>query len=701
MFKRLDYHPIPTRNRDNHRLTQVDVLLSCVLPTGPLFLVFLLPNSENCYRLSLCRSMKTFLEFCRFSSVYLRRYWFRFSLGVMLGVLSGFSNGLTIFTVSTLLQRVTAPEKVQEITEQGLADKKAHDELREQGKPVVIKPASFFREVKQYIYVQLDPLLPLRGRPATALQCSILFAIFPLLALIRGMLSYGSTYLLCWSGERITSDVKVDAFRRITSQSTDYFNRTTTSELISFLESDTVRIRSFLQLGMSDLVQAPVAVVSMFLVLVCMDWQLTLLSLVFVPIFILTTRKIGKKIRNIGTADNQMLIAQAALALESFNNIRVTKAYLLEDSQAAAFKKTGDKMVRGAMKLIQRRELLSPILETISMNGVSAVFVFVVVSGRSVDTLGAFLTSLILFLAPLKRLGTLNSYFAEFNVGAERLLHLFALEPTIADPPNPKPFPKFQEGIRVRNVTFSYRKEGPNVLENFSIDIPYKHRLGLAGESGNGKSSLLMLLIRFWDVNSGTIELDGVDIREMRLKDLRSQIAYVTQEVQLFNNTIAENIRFGRLDATPEDVIEAAQRAHAHEFILALPNGYDTPVGERGVLLSGGQRQRIAIARAFVRNAPILILDEATASLDSKSESEVQKAIDDLAQNRTVICVAHRLSTLKNMDEVIVLQRGGHIEERGTFQQLLKSGGAFAKMAAQQGIRPEDPESGQILKAAA
>ena len=231
------------------------------------------------------------------------------------------------------------------------------------------------------------------------------------------------------------------------------------------------------------------------------------------------------------------------------------------------------------------------------------------------------------------------------------------------------------------------------VLNNLSFSIPKGRRLGLAGESGAGKSSLLLLFMRFWDPTEGSLEIDGINIKDMSFHDLRAQIAYVTQEVQLFDETIAENIRYGRLDATRDDIIRAAKQAHAHDFIESLPKGYDTKVGERGVILSGGQRQRVAIARAFVRNAPILILDEATASLDSQSEAEVQKAIDDLAENRTVICVAHRLSTLKNMDEIIVLKRGGDIAERGSFKELLERGGLFTRMAAAQSIFASDAQT--------
>jgi subfamily B ATP-binding cassette protein MsbA len=244
----------------------------------------------------------------------------------------------------------------------------------------------------------------------------------------------------------------------------------------------------------------------------------------------------------------------------------------------------------------------------------------------------------------------------------------------------------FAHSLEFRDVSFSYG-DGP-VLERINVEVPRGMRLGLAGESGSGKSSMLNLLFRFYDPTGGSIAIDGVPIDEFRLADLRGQFALVSQDVLLFNTTVAENIGYGKAGATREEIIAAAKEAHAHDFISALPQGYDTPLGERGQRLSGGQRQRIAIARAFVRNAPILVLDEATAALDSQSEAEVQKAIDDLAENRTVICVAHRLSTLRSMDRILVLQRG-RVVESGRFDELLARGGLFAGMAARQSILPQ------------
>jgi subfamily B ATP-binding cassette protein MsbA len=244
----------------------------------------------------------------------------------------------------------------------------------------------------------------------------------------------------------------------------------------------------------------------------------------------------------------------------------------------------------------------------------------------------------------------------------------------------------FTRSVDFRHVSFSYG-DGL-VLDDISFTLARGQRIGLAGESGSGKSSLINLLFRFYDPTAGRIEIDGVPVDQLRIHDLRSQLALVSQDILLFNATVAENIAFGKIGASRDEIIAAAKQAHAHDFIEELPQGYDTPLGERGQRLSGGQRQRISIARAFVRNAPLLVLDEATAALDSQSEAEVQKAIDRLAENRTVICVAHRLSTLRSMDEILVLEKG-RIVEQGSFDKLLAQRGRFTAMAARQSIFPQ------------
>jgi len=318
--------------------------------------------------------------------------------------------------------------------------------------------------------------------------------------------------------------------------------------------------------------------------------------------------------------------------------------------------------------------------------GISAVLLYAVWTHCDFDTITSFIAALFVFSGSVKKLSGIGFYFTQLALALERLMALFKLQPTVREIENPVPLPDFTRSLEFRDVCFSYG-ESP-VLDHISFTLLRGQRLGLAGESGSGKSSLINLVFRFYDPTAGQVEIDGIPVPQLRMADLRQQLAFVSQDILLFNATVAENIAAGKIGATREEVITAAREAHAHDFITALPEGYDTPLGERGQRLSGGQRQRIAIARAFVRNAPILVLDEATASLDSQSEAEVQKAIDHLAENRTVICVAHRLSTLRSMDTILVLEKG-RIIEQGSFDQLLAQRGVFTAMAARQSIFPK------------
>src|SRR5439155_14419740 len=323
------------------------------------------------------------------------------------------------------------------------------------------------------------------------------------------------------------------------------------------------------------------------------------------------------------------------------------------------------------------------IIETVSMIGFSLLIVYVAYQHRNIGDMVGFLTGLVFFYTPVKKLAGLHVLFEQTSVGVGRLMHILAEQPSVRESPQAKPLSRFTSAIEFQGLSFSYGKQP--VLRDIDLKIPRGMKLGVAGESGSGKSTLVNLLFRFYDPTGGAIRIDGVDLREMSVRDLRQLMALVSQETVLFDLTVAENIACGKPGATRAEIEFAARAAYAHEFIMDLPEGYDSRIGERGVTLSGGQRQRLCIARAFVRDAPILVLDEATAALDSQAEAEVQDAIERLEENRTVICVAHRLSTLAAMDRILVLSQG-RIVEQGGFGELLRAGGAFAAMAKRQAI---------------
>ena len=627
--------------------------------------------------------MNTLLETARFSRPYLRRYWPRFALGIFLGILFGASNGLFMGSIYVIATRLDDPAHIQEVTEKG----REAQAKKEEGENIIVhglkKNAT---ALKEEFYVLIDPWLPLKDRPLDWKQCLGGFLFIPMAVLLRGVFGYGSSYLMAWSGQRITNAVKNDAFRKVSSLSLDFFQKITTGELINRIEADGTALNNFLKLGLSDLVKEPSTIFFMLTGLFLIDWKFTFISLAFAPLCIIPTRLVARKIRELSRRDFAANVGQANVTMESFQNVRITKAYALEDVHAKAFFKQGERSAYFTVKSIQSKEMLNPIVQTLNAMGISAVILYAFWTHCSFAKLMFFILALTAFYTPFKKLNGIGVYITQLSVALERLMALFKLQPSVREAEHPVAMGDFTRSLEFRNVGFSYG-DAP-VLDNISFTLARGQRLGLAGESGSGKSSLINLVFRFYDPTAGRIEIDGVPLETLRIADLRFHLALVSQDILLFNATVAENIGFGKIGSTREEIIAAAREAHAHDFISALPQGYDTPLGERGQRLSGGQRQRIAIARAFVRNAPLLILDEATASLDSQSEAEVQKAIDHLAENRTVICVAHRLSTLRSMDRILVLDKG-RIVEQGSFDQLLAQRGIFTAMAARQSIFPQ------------
>jgi subfamily B ATP-binding cassette protein MsbA len=405
--------------------------------------------------------------------------------------------------------------------------------------------------------------------------------------------------------------------------------------------------------------------------------------MVFFPLCVIPMMVLGRKARRAGKGNRKSGVSQQSLLVEFLASIRVVKAYNLEAEQSRRFARYSRELIHHAMKNLQARELVNPLIETIGAVGLALLLLYLLYTGRSGSDLAIFIAAVATVYTPVKKLASVHVMFQQTSVGVDRLFYILDQQPTVKEPARPRKIERFQGDVRFENVSFGYG-EAP-VLRQLNLSIPRGMKLGIAGESGSGKSTLINLLFRFYDPTGGRILIDGIDIREISTGDLHSQMALVSQEIVLFDQTVRENIACGKPGAGPAEVEAAARAAFAHEFIMQLPQQYETRVGERGVMLSGGQRQRIAIARAFIRQAPILALDEATAALDAQSEAEVQGAIDRLAENRTVIAVAHRLSTLSKMDKIIVLKEGELIEQ-GAFSDLLKGKGVFGAMAERQSL---------------
>jgi subfamily B ATP-binding cassette protein MsbA len=603
----------------------------------------------------------------QFGWVYLRRYWVRLALGLVLGMLFGATNASFVWATKTLMERFEDPNSSKKLA----VIQKAPDSKK--------TPSQWKIKSQQF----LDTWLPKYGRKLEWHQIVGGIVFLPLLVAVRSSTNYASSYCIGWASERMINDMRLDVLEKLSTLSLDFFTRSTTGDLLTRINGDTASLLRCLRLGAADLVKESITMLGIFGTLLWMDWRLTLFVSAFFPFCLFPLMVLARKARSAAKKARGGEILQTSQLVELFNSIRIIKAFHLEREQIERYRKVSRELVRQGMRGLRAREMTTPLIEFISMLGLGVLIIFVFKTGVGLSQFVAFLAGMMMFFVPVKKLAAVHIMFEQTAPGVQRLVQVLSLQPSVREPSNPKPISQFQSEIVFDGVNFGYGARP--VIRKFSLTIARGSKIGIAGPSGSGKSTLINLLFRFYDPRHGSIKIDGIDLREMSFRDLRQLMALVSQEVVVFDDTIAENILCGRPGATMAEVEEAARAAYAHEFIMQLHKGYDARVGERGVTLSGGQRQRIAIARAFIRNAPILVLDEATASLDSEAEAEVQRAIDHISENRTVICVAHRLSTLAACDRIIVMSEGMLVEEGG-FNELLERGGIFASMARRQGI---------------
>jgi len=435
--------------------------------------------------------------------------------------------------------------------------------------------------------------------------------------------------------------------------------------------------------GFSDLIKEPFTLLSILTGMIIIDAKLTLAAMLILPVVIVPILIVGNRLKRLAKRTVAVGISQGSGLFEALTGIRLIKAYGLESFQLERYRAESLELAHLEVKKVQAGKLVNPVIEVACTLGLGVLIIVVFATHQPVADFVGFLTGLMMLPSPIKRLAQMHVDLISATVSCDRLEKFFTLQPSVREPSPPARLSPLSRELVLEKVYLDYGHD--HVLRGVDLRIPKGHKLGLAGPSGSGKSSLINLLPRFYDPTSGRILWDGQDLRSFSTRDLRGQIALVSQDVVLFDTSVTENIALGKSSPTRAEIEEAARLAFAHEFIVDLPRGYETRVGERGVMLSGGQKARISLARAFLRNAPILILDEATAALDAEAEKEVQRAVDALEEGRTVVCIAHRLSTLANMDEIVVLE-AGKIVERGKFTELLARGGLFSRMAAQQGI---------------
>lgn len=506
----------------------------------------------------------------------------------------------------------------------------------------------------------------------------LVFGIF----VLKGFSSFGEAVSLIYVGQKIIGDIQRRLFDHFIGADLAYFHARSSGELVSRVNNDVNLMRNAVTTALTGMGKDSLSLFFLIGLMFYQDWLLASLAFFIFPLALLPIVKIGQKMRKVSFNTQEEMSAFTILLHQVFQGMRIVKSYAMENYEQTRAHRLINSLSRLNIKGGRVRSASHPIMET--LGGIAIVIVIlyggaqVIAGNRTTGTFISFITALLLAYEPLKRLANLNANLQEGLAAAWRVFQAIDLKPTVVNAPKAQHLKITKGQIIFNQVGFSY-PNGKRALQNISLDILPTQRVALVGPSGSGKSTLLNLIPRFYDVTEGAILIDGIDLRKVTLDSLRSQIALVSQEVILFDDTVKANIAYGRLGSSEKDIFHAAKAAGAHDFIMQLPEGYDTLVGEQGIRLSGGQRQRLSIARAMLKNAPILLLDEATSSLDTESERHVQTALNRLMDGRTSVVVAHRLSTVIDADSIYVIEEGG-VTEKGTHQQLLENNKTYARL---------------------
>jgi ATP-binding cassette, subfamily B, bacterial MsbA len=528
----------------------------------------------------------------------------------------------------------------------------------------------------------IDHVLP-EGRGLST-WCIELLLVY----LIKGLGGYASAFVMTDIGQRVVRDLRDRLFRHILDQSATFFSRRTSGQLMSRITNDVNHVQQAVSETVGDLMREGLSLLGLAAYLFYLDARLALVAVTGAPLVVYPLIRFGKRIRSTTRRSQEHLEHLSHVTAEAFTGHRIVKAFGAEAHEEQRFRRASERLYRTNLKVTSALALLPPLMEL--LGGVAVVGLIWYGSRQIVDKaltegdFAAFVAAAFMMYAPIKKLSRVNATLQQAMAASERIFEILDTHSEVPERPGAQPLARLRQAIEFRNVSFAYDGVSKTILKDVSFTVRAGQAVAIVGLSGAGKTTLVNLVPRFYDVSDGAILIDGVDVRDVTLKSLRSQIAIVTQDTVLFDDTIANNITYGSPGASREDIETAAKAAHAHEFIATLPEKYETRIGERGQMLSGGQRQRIAIARALLRNSPMLILDEATSSLDAESELLVQDALQTLMRNRTSFVIAHRLSTVRRADAIIVLERG-RIAEIGRHDELLsRPGGVYAKLYALQ-----------------
>ncbi|MCF8025375.1 MAG: ABC transporter ATP-binding protein/permease [Desulfobacteraceae bacterium] len=499
--------------------------------------------------------------------------------------------------------------------------------------------------------------------------------------LLRGAAMYGQEFLMHYVGETIIRKMRENLYDRISDLPLSFFQRKKTGVLMSRITNDVNIIKNMVSNAVTGAIKDCFTIIGLIFVIFYRDWQLALLAMVVLPVAFFPIIEFGRRIRRFSTRSQESMADLNTFLHETFTGNKIVKAFGMEPREKSRFFDKNRQYYRYEIKTFRIKALSSPVMEILGGIGIAMVIWYggygVIHGDSTPGTFFSFMTAVMLLYAPVKKLSKLNNAIQQGMAAADRVFDILETESDIVEPEDPKPMPDSPHTVVFENVAFEY-EPGERVLRDINLEVHPGERLGIVGTSGCGKTTLVNLIPRFYDVTAGAVKIDGMDIREFSVPELRSHIAVVTQEPILFNDTIGANIAYGKKNVTCEQIRDAARAAYIHDFIQGLPRGLDTVVGELGSRLSGGEKQRMCIARALLKDAPILILDEATSALDPKAEQLVQKALENLMTGRTSFVIAHRLSTIVEADRIIVLS-GGRMVEQGSHETLLASKGEYYK----------------------
>jgi ATP-binding cassette, subfamily B, bacterial MsbA len=563
----------------------------------------------------------------------------------------------------------------------------------------VLNPATGSQEIKLFVIpgtqhsVYLQQFVPSHFTNAWTIVAFALVAS----TVLKGICDYSGTYLVNHAGFGMITDLRDDLYTALLRRSAAFFSKHATGTLLSTIINDIERVQYAMSTVLSELLQQFFTFVSVAIVVVILGGNLAWVLLLFIPVIVFSSRKIGSRVRHTTRHGQDKLADIQNILHETITGNRIVKAFNTEDWEISRFRSAARRLFRANLRSVAATAISSPLMDIFGVVGIALLLLLgrgrIAHNQMTPGVFVAFITAVFSLYNPVRKFALFYNNFQQALGASSEIFKFMDLEDDVREKPRAKPLPKFSESVRFEQVSFAYANEGEEshaVLHDINLEVRRGEVLAVVGSSGAGKSTLVHLIPRFFDVTSGRILIDGQDIRDVTLSSLRSQIGIVTQETVLFNDTVRNNIAYGQPQVPQKEVEGAARAALAHDFIVCLPAGYDTVIGERGVRLSGGERQRLAIARAILKNAPVLILDEATSALDSESEALVQSALHNLMSGRTVFVIAHRLSTVRRADRIVVIANGT-IADVGRHEELMTKLGTYRRLYELQFANADSP----------